>query len=855
MMRLKVWIVIGCLVIGLIIAQLAFPMKASMHPSPETIPFNMEGFVDAQGLSNTNRQVAVNQTFELYLNETSSHFSVLDKRNGTIWRSNPVIPDPWQTNPEKNITNSAIEKQKATLEISYFNDAGSLATITNYKYSIYHPRSILNAEGLRTFKIKYLSDGFQILYEIEDLEIDYLYFPKYLPKDVFESMPDRQLLESIAYKGFNDEFQAYEITQYVDMSRLVKGELYKVFYENGDYTRERAIEENMQYGYTETFEKIYFEIGMEVRLYDFGIKAAILHDSIVEPDNVKLANISLLPMMGTAISEEGGLPTTGYVVIPDGSGAIMTFNNGKFYQSPYRKRLYGRDLSMLRYKMAESQEKISMPVYGMIKENGGYAAIITQGDGMASINADVSGRIDSYNRAFASFEFREFESITLGSGFNIYGLDLWTKARVKTDFEVSYHFITGTENSYVGVANVYRNHLINTQNLAIDTSTQNTIVTTEILGAYDRQSSLLGIPYAQQKSLTTFDQAQLMITELIDRDITHLNILYTGMINGGLKHDINDTFDVENVIGGKRGFDDFTTQMNALDIDVYPLVTLMTASEYRRMIDPYRYTASRISRDNAMMFNYHIPSRLPYSETQYEHSPNDYIINPVYYEAIYQKLNRRYPINNIAFSMMGSMIAGHYEKHQSLYVQDAIIYQDALLERVEQKTMLSNPLSFAYRHADYMTDIPVGTTLYAIVDYSIPLVQLVLSGLKDYSTHSINMSNQRSLQYNYLKAIETGSNLKYTLTYRDSKDLLLTEYNYYMSTHYINWLDTIEHQVKEMDLLGIHQGYLINHELLSNNVYQVTYSHGLSIIINYNLFPVVVGTLSIDALDYLAVGG
>jgi len=854
-MRLKVWIVIGLLVTGLILIQLAFPLKANTLQNLETIPFEKTGFVDAQTLSNTQRFVTENSHFELYLNETNSHFSVTDKRNGMIWRSNPNVPDPWQTDPLNNITNSALEKQKSTLEISYFNDAGSLASITNYKYSIYHPRSILNAEGLRTFKIKYLSDGFQVLYEIEDLEIDYLYFPKYLPKDVFEAMPDKELLQNIAYKGFNQDYQAYEITQYVDMSRLVKGELYRIFYENDDYTRERAIEENAQYGYTDTFEKVYFEIAIEVRLRDFGITATVLHDSIVEPDNVKLANISLLPMMGTAISEDNGNPTSGYIVIPDGSGAIMTFNNGKFYQSPYRKRLYGRDLSMLRYKMSESQEKISMPVYGMIKEDGGYAAIITQGDGMASINADVSGRIDSYNRAFVSFDFREFESITLGSGFNVYGIDLWTKKIMKTDFQVSYHFLTGQDNSYVGVAQVYRNHLIDTQNLALNLSTQDTMVTTEFLGAYDHQSFILGIPYAQQRSLTTFDQAELVIEELIDRDISNINILYTGMINGGLKHEINDAFDVEPVLGGKRGFEDFIDSMESLNIDVYPLVTLMTASGYHRIADTYRYTASRISGDNALMFNYHIPSRLPYSETQYEHSPDDYIINPVYYEAIYNKLNRRYPTGHIAFSMMGSMLAGHYEKHSSIYAQDAIRLQNALFGHVEQKIMLSNPLSFAFGHADYMTDIPIGTTLYAIIDYSIPLTQLVLSGLKDYSTYSINMSNQRSLEYNYLKAIETGSNLKYTLTYYDSKDLLMTEYNFYMSTYYVNWLDIIESQVKEMDLLGIHQGYLVNHELLMNNVYRVTYSHGLTLIINYNLSPVSIGTIVIGAMDYKVIGG
>ena len=73
------------------------------------------------------------------------------------------------------------------------------------------------------------------------------------------------------------------------------------------------------------------------------------------------------------------------------------------------------------------------------------------------------------------------------------------------------------------------------------------------------------------------------------------------------------------------------------------------------------------------------------------------------------------------------------------------------------------------------------TTLYAILDYQIPLLQLVMAGKMDYTTVSLNLANERSVQYYFLKTIETGSNLKYTLSYDKSTELKDTNFNFYFS--------------------------------------------------------------------------
>jgi hypothetical protein len=848
-------IILIVLLVGALASYLfLFNMKQEDLVEPDKIQYFTSGFVDASELSNTNRLVAHNEYFELYLNETNSHFKVIDKRNGMEWKSNPSVRDPWETNPLKPITVTAVEKQKSTLEITYFNHTGAVTTINNYKTSIYHPESMLNEEGERTFKIKYVPGGFQVLYAIRDLEVDYLYFPKYISAEFMETIEDKDYIQSIAYKNFDKELNAYFIEGYEGLSKLVIKRLYPIFYEKLEYTRERAIEENASYEYFNFAEKAEFDIAVQVLLNEKGVTTSIVRDSIVEPEEIKLSNIALYPMFGTAIDQIDGVEQEGYIVLPDGNGAIIDFNNGKYYQNPYRKSLYGQDLSLLPMKMEEVQQKISIPLYGMVKEQGGFAAIITEGDAMANIHADVSGRIDSYNKAYTSFNLRETERVTLGSGFNQYGINLWTKDIVNTDFSVAYKFLTGEINSYVGIAKSYRDYLMSLGLTDRDETTQ-TVLNTEFIGAYDKKEFFLGVPYYTTRSMTTFDQAKDIIDLLSSRGVTELSVTYLGLMNGGLSSSIQDHSKIERVLGGKRDYDRFYEELSNMSISLYAKLDLMTASDYRKLLDNFRYTATRIDGSLAYAFDYHYPTRLPYSETEFTHSANDYVINPVYYQSIYDKFSSDYDGDYLSLGYLGSTLAGHYTKQESLYRQDAMRMQKALLSNMTENLMMENPLGFAIPYASAIVDLPTETTLYSIIDDQIPLLQLVLSGLIDYSAESINTSSTRSIEYNFLKIIETGSNLKYTLSYDDSRELIATEYNYFMSTHYINWLNRIESQVKEMDQLGIHQGYLINHERMGQNIYRVTYSHGLVLLINYNLSPVSVGTTFVPAMDYVVVGG
>jgi len=854
-MTLKKTIIIACLLlIGFLYIAL-FNMRASSVSATELIEFSTEGFVDADTLNNTNKLVVSNDHFELYLDETTSYFKVIDTRNGHVWESNPSIPDPWETDITKPITNSALDRQKSTLEISYYNQAGSMTSVNNYNRSIHHPQTILSPAGQKTFQIKYVENGFQVLYEIVDLEIDYLHFPKYIEKETFEAMEDYGLLSQIAYTGFNEELNAYEIVNYENMSRLVRARLFDVFYEKMDYTRERAISENESFGYFEQYEQFSFRIGVQVLLTDKGVKTSVINESLTETEDIRLGRITLYPLFGTAVSEIDGEATEGKIIVPDGSGAVIEFNNGKVLQNSYRQRLYGLDQSLLPYRMPEQRQKIHIPLYGMVKDDAAYAAIITEGDAMAAINAEVSGRTDSFNKAYTTFHLRERERVVIGSGFNTYGVDLWTRDIVRTDFTVDYRLLSGDDASYVGIANAYRDHLIEERNMTEKDNTRETVLTVEFIGAYDRRNFFLGVPYYSLDTMTTFKEAQTIMDALMENGVTNANVVFTGALNGGLENQLLSNVSIERVLGGQSGFDDFQDYLRENGMELYAGTNFMSASSYNKPFDKNRYTASRIRGNHAMVFNYHRPTGLPYSETSYFHRGDDFVINPAFYASLFDRFSGNFDYDNIMIADLGGSLAGHYDRNNLIYRQDALRFQESVLSASEFNMMLSGPLGFALPHAGTITDLPTVTTLYAIVDYEIPLMQLVLSGLVDYTAESINLPSERSARYQFLKHLETGSNLKYTLSHDDSRKLLNTDYNHYMSTQYENWLDTIAEQTSEIDALSLHEGRLVDHERLSRNLYKVTYSHGLSLVINYSLSAATHDGVTIAGLDYVVWEG
>ena len=105
--------------------------------------------------------------------------------------------------------------------------------------------------------------------------------------------------------------------------------------------------------------------------------------------------------------------------------------------------------------------------------------------------------------------------------------------------------------------------------------------------------------------------------------------------------------------------------------------------------------------------------------------------------------------------------------------------------------------------------------MYTVYDQTIPFYQLVINGLFDYTTETINGTSSKGSKYYFAKMLETGSNVNFMISAEDPAVLLETDYTQYFQAYYDNWKDTIISFANEVNKLGIHGCHLTNHEIVN----------------------------------------
>lgn len=617
-----------------------------------------------------------------------------------------------------------------------------------------------------------------------------------------------------------------------------------------------------------------FGFACEFKLTDEGLQTTIIADSLIDYSNVKekdisiniagdemklsaintkyeFLNITILPQMTTTKSpvnyshDEGG--EEGYILIPDGSGAIINFGNGK-YELSYEgvnKVYYGSDNAFSTKAKPEDTKDLMLGMFGYVISTDtrphGLIGVIEAGGSQNTLLANT----DQYkNYAYFKLCVRRNQEVKIGTGSGARPFYKLAKTLCDLDCKYLFMFLNEDELDYSTIAKRYQDHLIKRDFDDSDTvedvkndTTRNTVVDLNFLGSFEKYSLLLGFKYKTADSLTTFDQAKEIIDELtIDgievnnqvKTIKDYNVSFTGWTNEELEYDLGGRIKVNSVLGGLSSLKEFANFLNTNGKSLYLETKVTTTTNYDYAFGKLKFNARNVANEVATVYDYDAATLRQSKKllvTNY--------INPIYFINItnyvvskMEKINKKLD-GNVGYYLedLGNNTTNSYRSYNEVYGEKTIQYQLESLKILSEKgqVKVKAPYDYAFKYVDFATNVPMTSTLAPIYDETIPFYQLVISGLFDYTTEDINGTSNNSARWFYSKAIETGSNLSFILSAENPNILLDTDYTYYYQAYYQNWKKTIVDFATKIDETQIHQGYLVNHVSIGRNVAFVQY--------------------------------
>lgn len=814
-----------------------------LYQLPETQTIMTEEFIASTRNVTGYQVIAENNFLKLFMNPNTSHFAVVDKRNDYVWYSNFFTSDPKATKTYQNL-------QKSTFALRYRETDNTTKLMTNYEFSIQNKHFDIDLDTVE--------QGFRIDYTVADRTPKGWWFPTkisrerylqliYNPFIAYEFESNAQFVEldrylRNAYKPMETDPDTYIlalVTGDKTSSDLVGTDisyLYEILYEIGNYGNKtdeegKFIEEyhfedvqfdNDMYGYELEIKDPEFFIPMVVRLTDDSVVSEIITEEIVAKAPYDIVSIQMLPYMGAANETRSG-----YIVIPEGSGGLIHFNNGKTQQRSYSSYIYDRDHTLIPAKLEMQDVGARMPIYGLKHDQNAMLAVIEGGAEHAMITAEISGKNDRFNKVIPEFTFKDSGLYYLTQA----GISIWNDENYHYHPIIRYYFTEGEEANYTGLATLYGKYLDMKYRLSLQDELPLSLYL-DVLGSYDDDDYFLFFPYKRVQSLTTYRQTRQIIETLQAQGVRHMVVNLRGWFNAGLEHERPHTINLDGSMGSKRDLLALNTWMAEQGYPMYYDVDFMRIYDKKSS-----YSNANIARivGGTMMeyYPYDIASRLPIkTEDPY------YLLK---LSAMNQNIQgflkdaRRLNLPGLTLRGLSDELYSDFHRNQSLYRYEAVEQMRDLMQGITNETnvMLTSANHYGLPFADHLTDLTVQTSHYLVIDQAIPFYQLAIAGKLSYAMPSINIDQSQVDTYYLLKALETGSMLKFTVSYEDTSQLMTTRFNTFFSTQYRLIESKMVNLYQELDeAIGDHN-YLIKHEIMSSYEVKVTYQKGQVITINY----------------------
>ncbi len=575
-------------------------------------------------------------------------------------------------------------------------------------------------------------------------------------------------------------------------------------------------------------------------------------DADMSKDSISyLMSVWLTPGFGAQNPEQQG-----YVFIPDGSGALVDFESG--FAAPntlYEKPVYGKEKAQTIQDLETYEKDIFMPVFGTVTEGNALCGIVEVGDEISSILSVGAAQGCGYTSVSCRVNLRDLYKSYLYQGTN----NEREVRRVSTnkvsydEYIVRYTMLDGDDASYVGMANLYRDYLINQKNLTQHKT--EAAFNLDLLGCAETDANFIGFTYKKKLALTTFEQGQVILEALKESGIDNIATRLLGWTNNGISNrKPSAKANPLSKLGGTADFKALAAKADEYG-SFYPNQDMLTFTVSGSGVSArqdcaktvfgmpayqYKYLYSVLVYDNTVT-----PSRLLSLDSLKSVSEQ--------FKSSYAKLG----VKSLSLDTLTSYCFSDFGKnpvYRDLMVKEIT----ALLEDYAKEYELEGNAAYAYTlpYLTRITDVPLDSSQYDFFDQDVPFYSIVMHGYA--ALVGGNMNRSYDVSQSLLKSVETGSELRYMGMYTDSAMLKDTDSTDYYSTTYTLWKDEAANFWKQYSPLQkqIQNSVMVNHENLSDDVVRVTYDNGITVYVNYGdaAYTAQDGT-NVEARGFAYVGG
>lgn len=617
------------------------------------------------------------------------------------------------------------------------------------------------------------------------------------------------------------------------------------------------------------FKRIDIEIKVHVYFSLDGIRFEIRDDELGGEDIDMLGAITLAPFMGAyggkqfeynKDTADWDIPTLklrnpGYMLVPDGSGALIRFEDYASKLSGYTGYVYSDNLAQQRQHFNTVPnyvpfENPTMPLFGVAVGNqqAAFLAYATSGEEFMQVIARPNDSSDSYNLTnYNIIHSRFVYNKVYTQYYNEFGGNYPSlfENRNRFDVNMNYAFLsgdgstTGYSADYVGMALKYRDVLHARGILSYKEDTTGDIPTRIDFVMSDAKNALVG---TQDVVVTTIKQVEKILTQLKDDGVTNINSGLYGYQKGGITLGHKSKPNWSNSIGSKGEFDKVITNLAKAGIDV------SLALNYSQVTEEQMSLTRNVSKHvNGWYIEETDRRKVGVAQEFYLARPSKIVS----WIKSNEKATRSLGIESMTFEGFTNRLYADYSGQDTTVTKAIELYQNAL-DQISEKHLVNavKPNQYLWAYTDRFLQTPMFSSQYLVQTDTVPFLQLVLNQSMELFSTYVNFSfyNQRDI----LRMIDYNTYPAFVLTHNPSYELASTNAADYYSTQYIYYMDMIKNVQAQMNgaLSSVQNAKWINRTVLAPGVILNAYDNGIKIVINYTDTAYTHAGVTIDALAF-----